>query len=212
MTFFSPHDKARIAKAITLAEAKTSAEIIAIVTRKSDDYRFIALLWAALIALAIPFILIFFPQMTGWSFSFQPPENIYFIQIFSFVALAIFFQWEPVRIFCTPSFIQKKRAHNYAMEQFISQGLYQTSQRRGVLIFVSVLERYIEVIADKEVFEKVDGTVWQEVITLMTQEIDKDQPGEAFIKAITLCGDILSQTFPPDTHNKNELPNHLIEL
>ncbi len=212
MTFFSTQDKAKISQALTRAEEKTSGEIIAVVTGQSDDYRFIALLWAALIALAIPMVLVFLPQLTSWSFRFQPQENIYLIQLVSFALLSAFFQWHPIRLITTPSFIKKKRAHRYAMEQFISQEMHHTSHRKGVLIFVSISEHYIEVIADQKVYQKVDKDVWKDVVSAMREKIQQNKPTQGFVNAIGICGTVLQQHFPPEENTKNELPNHLIEL
>ncbi len=212
MVFFNKAEKNKISEALTQAEAKTSGEIVAVVTRQSDEYRFIPLLWAALIALAIPLILIFLPRLTNWSFSFQPPENIYAIQLISFVVLGLFFQWQPMRLFVTPAYIKKQRAHRHAMDQFISQDLHHTSNRRGVLIFVSLSERYIEIIADRDIYKKVNKEVWKDIVLVMRSKIQNDQATEGFVEAIKMAGDLLEKHFPVDNTKQNELPNHLIEL
>ena len=209
---FSDADRKAIAQAISQAEQGTSGEIVALVTPRSDDYRFIPLLWAALLALALPLLLIFVPRLSGWRFAFQGPEVIYLIQLVWFVVLALFFQIPAVRIAITPSFIKRRRVRQKAMEQFLAQNLHSTSGRTGVLIFVSVAERQAEIIADSAIASQVDPSVWQEAINHLTSRIGAGRPGEGFVGAIRICGSILAAHFPPGQPNGNELPNHLIEL
>ena len=68
-----PRTKRQIAEAITRAEAKTSGEIVVVVAIASDGYRSFGVLWAALLALAVPMPLIF---ATRW-----PVEYIYLLQL-----------------------------------------------------------------------------------------------------------------------------------
>jgi len=212
MTFFSADDKARIAEAIRKAEENTSGEIVTVVARESDSYRFIALLWAALIALAVPLVLIYAPWLTNWYFSFQGPQMLYLIQLATFLALSLLFQLSPLRHALTPGVVKRARAHRNAVEQFIAQDLHTTSARTGVLIFVSIAERYVEVLADDQIARKVDADVWRQAVEKLTSHIGAGRSVEGFEAAISLCGKVLSQHFPPGEPSANELPNHLIEL
>ena len=54
-----------------------------------------------------------------------------------------------------PRSMQRTRAHRRAVEQFLVQNLHTTEGRTGVLIFVSVAERYAEILADHGIHAKV---------------------------------------------------------
>lgn len=204
MNFVNEKDAARIARAIAAAEKKTSGEIIAVVARASDDYRFIPLLWAALIALAVPPLLFF---LTQW-----PAATIYAAQLGIFAALAVAVLWRPLRIALVPGAIKNARAHARATEQFLAQDLHTTKGRTGVLIFISVAERYAVVIADEGIYKKVPPVIWDDTIAKLTSEIALGLPADGLIAAIRTCGDVLAEHFPPDSADNNELPNHLIML
>ncbi len=212
MSVFSENDKRRIAEAIEAAEAQTSGEIVVVVARDSDDYRFIALLWAALIALALPLVLIYTPRLTGWRLAFAGPEVLYVIQLVWFVVLALFMQLPFVRYRLAPASVRKRRVRRAALEQFIARNLHTTSQRTGVLIYVSLAERRAEIIADDGIASKTDQKVWDEAVGAMTARIDSGQPVEGFITAIERCGAALARHFPPGLSDTNEHPNHLVEL
>ena len=70
---FSPEERASIEAAITEAESKTSGEIIVVVATASAGYFAYALMWAALLALLVPWPLIY---LTNW-----PVEHIYLAQL-----------------------------------------------------------------------------------------------------------------------------------
>ena len=201
---FTRKEQAAIEKAITRAEAKTSGEIVVVVTGSSDGYRSFAMLWAALLALAVPVPLIW---ATKW-----PVEHIYLLQLAAFLFFGMLFQWEPVRFALVPKLVMRARAHQKAIEQFLAQSLHTTKGRTGVLIFVSFAERYAEVIADDGIYRKVRPIVWEEVIAELTSHLARGTRDQGFITAIGICGKVLAEHFPPGHADKDELPNHLIVL
>ncbi len=212
MSVFSAGDKQAIADAIGEAEAKTSGEIVVVVAKDSDDYRFIALLWAALIALTLPLVLIYAPRLTGWRLAFVGPEVLYGIQLVSFILLGLLLQLPFVRYALAPRSLKAKRVRRAAVEQFIARNLHTTSQRTGVLIYVSLAERQAEIIADDGIASKVDENVWQEAVGELTGNIDKGHPVKGFVATITRCGTALAAHYPPGLSKTNEHPNKLIEL
>jgi putative membrane protein len=201
---FSLEDEAAIAAAITRAEAKTSGEIVVVVAVASDGYRSFGLLWAALLALAVPMPLIF---ATKW-----PVEYIYLLQLAMFFICLVLFQWDPLRYELVPKSVRRARAHQRAVEQFLVQNLHTTKGRTGVLIYASFAERFAEVIADEGIYNKVPPSTWEDVVGELTNHFASGTVTQGFIRAIERCGKILAKHFPPGTADKNELPNHLIVL
>ncbi len=212
MSVFSSSDKQAIADAIGAAEATTSGEIVVVVAKDSDDYRFIALLWAALIALTLPLVLIYAPRLTGWRLAFAGPEVLYAIQLVWFILLGLLLQMPILRYALAPRSLKGKRVRRAAMEQFIARNLHTTSQRTGVLIYVSLAERRAEIIADDGIASKTEQEVWQEAVGEMVAKIDAGHPVDGFTSAIKRCGMALAKHYPPGLSNENEHPNHLIEL
>ncbi len=212
MSVFSSDDKQRIAQAITKAEASTSGEIVVVVARRSDDYRFIALMWAALLALALPLVLIYLPRLTGWRLAFSGPELLYAIQLVWFLVLTALFQLPMVRYALVPRRIKQLRTKRAAMEHFITQDLHTTRKRTGVLIYVSLAERQAEIIADDGIAKKLDQSVWQQAVDALTKEMSQGNPADGFINAIEQCGAAMASHYPPGACEPNERPNHLIEL
>jgi putative membrane protein len=170
----------------------------------SDGYRSFVILWAALLALAVPISLIL---LTNW-----PIEYIYLLQLAAFFLAAVLFQWPPLRFALVPRSVKHARSHQRAVEQFLGQNLHTTKGRTGVLIYVSFAEHFAEVIADEGIYRKVDPSVWGDVIAELTSHLARGTRTQGFVKAIEMCGKILAEHFPPGHFDKDELPNHLIVL
>jgi putative membrane protein len=118
----------------------------------------------------------------------------------------------PLRYVFVPQSLKRERAHARAVEQFLVQNLHTTTGRTGVLIFVSVAERYTEILADSAVHTKVSTSTWQGIVDKLTAEIAVGRTGDGFVHAIESVGKILASHFPPGSADKRALPNHLIVL
>ena len=204
MALISDDDKQRVEAAIAKAERNTSGEIVAVIAADSGSYLHAPFLWAALVALALPWPFI---HWTWW-----PIQHIYVLQICVFAALSAILMYEPLRLALVPRSIKQARAHRRAVEQFLVQNLHTTQGRTGVLIFVSAAERFAEVLADAAVHQKVPEDTWQRIVHDLTDHIGRGEAAEGFVRAIEAIGSHLAQHFPPGPRDPQELNNHLIVL
>lgn len=204
MALFSDAEELRISEAIAAAERKTSGEIVAVVTAASESYFYVPFMWAAIIALLVPWPLIY---LTWW-----PMHVVYFVQLATFLILVLLLMPRSVRVGLVPRSIQRQHAHRRAVEQFLAQSLHTTTGRTGVMIFVSVAERYAEVLADSSINTKVEQGTWQGIVDHLTTDLGDGRAADGFVHAIEAAGALLAQHFPPGTADPNELPDHLIVL
>jgi putative membrane protein len=204
MTLVVEDDHRRIAAAITEAERKTSGEIVAVIAPESASYLHGPFLWAALAALAVPWPLVFF---TWWRI-----EHIYLLQLVVFASLVILLMPRSLRVALVPKSLKHARAHRRAMEQFLAQNLHTTVGRTGVLIYVSVGERFAEIVADAAIHGKVPEGVWEAIVADLTDAIGRGRAGDGFVRAIGAVGEHLARHFPPDPGRPHVLSNHLIVL
>ena len=203
MTLVSDADRRRIGDAITEAEHTTSGDIVAVIAPRSSSYLYVPVLWAALAALAVPWPFVFW---TWW-----PIQHIYLVQLAVFAVLVAVLMPLPARLALVPRSVKHDRAHRRAVEQFLAQDLHTTVGRTGVLIFVSVAERFAEVLADAAIHERVPQSVWQSIVDDLTDALGKGQAGDGFVRAIAAVGEQLARHFPPDAR-PHTLTNHLIVL
>jgi len=160
----------------------------------------VPILWASVLALITPWPLIDF---TPWSV-----QRIFLIQIAVFIVAALVFSWMPLRLLLVPRAVRRARAHRAALEQFVVRRVAHTKQRTGVLIFVSLAERYARIIADDGIAEKVQGAEWQAAIDALTGHMREGRITQGFVAAIERCGAVLAAHAPPDG-SPNQLPDRL---
>ncbi len=201
---FTAVDKERIAAAITAAERKTAGEIFCVVARRSGAYRLVPVAWAAALALIVPLPLI--------QFTTASVEAIYLIQLSVFIASALILAHPAIRVRVVPRLARYERAHRAAMRQFLAQGLQNTKDRTGVLIFVSVAERYAAIIADEGINAVVERGTWDAAMADLVTAMKEKRPTEGLVAAIERCGEVLAKHFPPGAINRNEIPNKLVEF
>jgi putative membrane protein len=81
-----------------------------------------------------------------------------------------------------------------------------------VLIFVSVAEHYVEILADTAIDARVPRGTWKKIVDDLAVSIGKRHPTDGLVAAVAAVGAHLAKHFPPHAHDTNELPNHLIVL
>lgn len=204
MTIINPDQQQSTAALIADIERHTDAELVAVVARQSDDYRYIPVLWAAAIALLIPLPVLFTPF---W----LTTTDVLLVQWLTFLVLVGLFRIPALRIRLIPKSVRYRRAANMARRQFLEHNLHHTSGDTGVLLFVSEAERYVEIIADRGINQQVEQAQWQALIDEFVAAVKAGNTQQGLTNCIKGCGAILQQHVPA-THQKNELPNHLILL
>jgi putative membrane protein len=96
-----------------------------------------------------------------------------------------------------------------AHASFVRNGVANTKDRTGVLIFVSLRERRVQILADTAIHEKVGTAFWDSEVKRIAEGIRAGKPAEGMIAAIQSIGERLSAHFPHHEGAPNELPDRL---
>jgi len=205
MSFISDTDRQNISDAIKSVEKQTTGEMVCVIAQSSDNYYYIPTLWAAIISLVAPGLVFI---VGGYS----SVEHLILSQLSLCVLLTIIFQFSSFKYRLVPKAVRYHRAARTAREQFFEQNLHRTKDNTGLLIFVSVAERYVEILADVGINEKVEAGYWQPAIETFVSAVKAGQTAKGFSDTIEYCGKALIEHFPAEGENPNELPDHLIEI
>ena len=197
----SAEERERIAAAIVDAESRTSGEIVCVLARTSCDATALPILLAALVALLLPWPLV--------AFSAMPVNVILVLQLLVFFALAALLCLPRVRIALVPRAARRAMAHRAAMEQFMIRGIGRKADRTGVLIFVSLAERYARIVADRAIAERVPNRDWQAAVDALTAHTRDGRIADGFVAAIGACGRILEEHFPRSGSSRDKLPDRI---
>lgn len=195
----------RISEAVRAAEQKTSAEIRVVVTRAPlVQHPFYSVLWASLLALVVPWLLVLARPMPALSvLSFQAA-------LFVVVAAALLLPGVAPR--AVPRLALKAAARSAAVETFLAYGIPQTAGRTGVLIFAAVHERMVEVVADEAVHTPLGHAAWAEICDAVAARAREGSLAEGLVAGVTLAGDLLSGPLPRQPGDRDELPNQVVVL
>lgn len=204
MALLTQEQQQQVAQAVTRAEQRTDAEIVTVLAPRADDYSYIPLLWASLIALVVPAVLhilnggmaIYSLLMAQWA---------------TFVFLSLIFRIPAITTRLIPPRVRYWRASNLARRQFLEQKLHHTEGRTGVLIFVSEAERYVEILVDEGISRHLDNSDWGTIVSDFTRRVALGHTAEGFITCIDACAEVLAQHIPK-TQPRNQLPNRLVML
>ena len=194
-------DRQRIADAIYSAEARTSSEIVCVLAQSSSKATVLPTLIAAVIALALPWLLVAFTAMTV--------ERILLLQVVAFFVLLLLLSLPRVRSALVPPRTRRAMANHAAMEQFVLRGIARKKDRSGILIFVSLAERYARIVADEGIAAQVPQAHWQGAIDALIGHMRDGRIADGFVSAINLCGEELAQHFPRSGASRDELPDRV---
>jgi len=156
---------------------------------------------AALVALALPWLLVAFTAMAV--------HRILLLQIIVFFALAVLLCLPRVRVALVPRAVRRGVAHRVAIEQFFIRGISRKKDRTGILIFVSLAEHYARIIADEGIAAHVPQSEWQGAIDALVAHVSGGRIADGFITAIDVCGAVLETHFPRTETSRDELPDRI---
>ncbi|MEW6596998.1 MAG: TPM domain-containing protein [Pseudomonadota bacterium] len=218
----SREDHGRIEAAIAAAEASTRGEIVCAVTEEAGVYAEVPLAWAAAMALVLPLVplaaLGVFRHLglaaRAWSLHLDVITAVtgyVFVQCILFLAVFVAASVPAVRRWLTPALIKRKHVRARATEQFLARGLDRTRERIGVLIFVSLKDRQVEILADIGVSEKIAEPAWREVVADLVGGVRAGRPADGFVAAVARAGRLLAEHFPAGPDNPNELSDSVVD-
>jgi putative membrane protein len=185
----STEDRARVQAAQTAAQARTSARFATMIVPLSDRYAMYPLAWAGMVALAVGAALAVFWQTIGLFFGFLMEAAA-----FGLTALAL--EWRPLHLALVPKRVKQMRARSMAHREFAAGILAAHDHAEGLLFFASLGERYVEVLASREVHARVGAEAWQRIVSGFAMRAKSGNLADAFIVAINACADHLATHFP----------------
>lgn len=103
-------------------------------------------------------------------------------------------------------------ARERAIEVFSQLRVWDTEYNNGVLVYLLLAERDVEIIADRGISAKVSQEQWQAICREMEAAFAQSKYAAGVISGIQSISRHLSNTFPARDAGRNELPNRPIML
>jgi uncharacterized membrane protein len=100
-----------------------------------------------------------------------------------------------------------RSARERALEVFTELRVWDTIERNGVLIYVLLAERDVEIVADSGFDDRVSNAEWQRVCTLIERDFAAGRWRDGVLNGIEAATVLLAREFPAAERNRNEQPN-----
>ena len=208
---FTDADRERIREAVAAAERRTSGEIVPFVVRASGSYAVAVwrgasagALLAAVLALAVAWA--YAGWGMGWLYSAWAMALA--VAIGGVAGAVLGATVEPLQRRLAGAALLDETVHRRAALAFLEEEVFDTRDRTGILLFVSLLEHRIEVVGDAGINARVEPGEWDEVVARLRTGIVQGDLARGIVDAVGLCGELLHRrgvaVRPDDT---DELPD-----
>jgi len=99
-----------------------------------------------------------------------------------------------------------------AREVFAQLGVWDTAENSGVLVYVQLVDRRIEIVADRGIAARVPQAEWDSICRGMERAFKQNYYEAGALEAIQAVTAILARHFPAGAVNPNELPDKPVVL
>ncbi len=214
---FSPKNLENINNAVKKAERKTTGEITLSVIKESYDYTAQELMFGIIGGFFYFIIMMFFTAkveslIQGMFWDYSPHYILIFYGFSTFLVIFIFYLIANLtfmdRLIVSRKLMRKK-VNERAIRHFMESGVYNTKDRTGILIFISLLEKRVELLADRGISKKISQEKWNSIMEHIIEGIKTNRFVDHILEAISQCGNLLSQHFPAHPDDVNELGDEL---
>ncbi len=208
--FFSPGDLDKIQAAVKEAESRTSGEIVPYVVEQSDPYEEAVWRCAGLITLLTLVSMFFVHRFTDFWFPVSVRELALATMLAGGLgAVAAHFIPLLKRFFAGKDTLHR-RVTTRATEAFVSEEVFNTRDRTGILIFISSFEREVIVLGDSGINAKVEQHEWDRIVEMIITGINTKKSADGLIDAIRACGELLERKgIEKRADDKDELSDSL---
>lgn len=97
-----------------------------------------------------------------------------------------------------------------AREVFSAEGIWNTEENNGVLIYVLLADRRVEIVADRGIDRAVDQGAWEAICRAMDEHFHAGRFREGSIAGVRAVSELLERHFPATGEGKNELADRPI--
>ena len=200
--FFDADAKTRTVAVVQAIEEQTSAEIVVALRKSSGYYRHADYLCGLGVAVAAVVAVVLVPEPMN-------PLMLPLDVLLSFALGAAFCaRFATIRRLLTRPRRRRENVRTAARAAFHDLGVSRTTGRWGVLVFLSMLERDLEVVPDVGIDLEALGEEWTGTVEAMRQSM-RAADFERLLEATRGLGPLLARLHPVRDDDVNELPDEL---
>jgi uncharacterized membrane protein len=194
-----PETAAALTDAVRELEARSCAEVVIEIRGRSGSYSHADARFAALVAFVALFVLLFSP----WPFA--PVWVVIDTLIAYFIGLFAARRSDSVRRLMTSERERATQVRTVASSVFFERGVANTDRESGVVVYHGLLERRIEILADRGVLLAVPALEWNEILAAARATRTGDAKG--LVAILGALQALLECHLPRLENDRDELAN-----
>ena len=110
------------------------------------------------------------------------------------------------------SLLKGQSARARAIEVYSQLRIWDTEHNNGVLIYLLLADRHVEIVADRGIYPKVEQKVWEEICRTMEMAFKEQNYERGVVSGIQGVTQHLIKLFPAVGGDRNELPDKPVVL
>ncbi len=184
----SDADRKRVRAAIETARKSTAAKFDFVVVPASDHYALYPAVWSAVLSIAL----------TGALALWRPHLTIgagVIVTTALFALLSFLLELWPVRMMLAPRKVKHAMCGRMARHQFSAHTISRDTEHNGVMVFVSLAEHHLEIIAERDAHAAAPSGSWDRIVRDATATMSRSL-ADGLVEAISACGAVLAKVFP----------------
>lgn len=207
-TFIDRLDEERIREAVEHAEERTAGEIVPVVVPRSASYEVATWRGAAVATLvSLLAVLLVLQFYDGWGLGWlYTTWGVILTALGAAIVGGLSTAYvAPLQRLLAGADLLDETVHRRALQSFVEEEVFDTRDRTGILLFVSLHEHRIEVLGDTGINEHVRPDDWAEVVRRIREGIQTDDLTDGLVEAIEMCGRLLERrgvNVRPDDENE----------
>ncbi|MCM2318580.1 MAG: TPM domain-containing protein [Pseudomonas sp.] len=103
--------------------------------------------------------------------------------------------------------LRQQSARERALEVFSLLRVWDTEQNNGVLVYLLLADRDVEIVADRGIAARVGTQEWESICQVMEQAFRQGRFEEGALEGIRAVTRLMVEHFPASTERGNELPD-----
>ncbi|WP_459208020.1 TPM domain-containing protein [Pseudomonas sp. MLB6B] len=184
MTSLTPLQQRQIVEAVAGAERRTAATLHVVLARRTDDYPYLPLFCAALLALAVPWTL---QTALDWHLG----RMLLLLHGLLFVGLCLLLRHPRLSGWLVPPVVRRRQTARLACRHFELQGV-----REGLSIFVCEAERHVQILHEAALAPAVSANARHAIEQRLRADLAREQLLPGLLLAIERCAELLEALAP----------------
>jgi putative membrane protein len=199
--FLNEKSLTKLEDTVTEVEKSTSAEIVIAIARFSESYRDVPIIFGFILSMLTLIFILFSPfDIHTW---FVMP----FVVITYFVGYIICTKIELFMRLFTREERRREQVKRAAKIAFFEESVSATKDRTGILFYLSLFEKRVEILSDLGIDGKISKDKWNSLTIELNKALCGQKPLEDFSDKLATCISFLSVSFPPGEENPDEIMN-----